>query len=641
MQAFCIDDLFNHITLSELQGWPGNPRVVFSSSQAMRDSDSYRTVLWQLDTASETVPRQLTTDVFSASSPALAPDGRNVAFLSARAGDTRQVQLLPLDGGEARQVGGSQRELQALMQWSPDGRRVLLSARTPWSVDADDATDGSNRPWVVTHLPWKLDGSGPQVGHRTVLLAMDVDSGDEQILVCGDFDVVEAAWSPDGKSLAYVRTRDGSQRHRMDLWLADGDGGNARLLADGLASIAGITWSPDGRTLALGGTVTEGDSLSLLWLVDIADGSLRRPADELQLEGSTIVWHPDGDRVATIAARRGLQEVVVVDVSSGAVTRVDDGLQHAAALCAAGDGLVFVAARVERPDELHATTWSPGTERVLTRLNRDWAENRAAPRVDKRSFQVPDGNGGSEEIDAWVLLPAEGEGPFPLLVDFHGGPQSHVLIDFASHVYGYDLLSHGWAIVAANTVGSGSYGARFAERLNGHWGELDLPQHLAVVEALQAERIAGEQLACTGKSYGGYLTAWAIGHDGRFARAGISAPVINMESHSGTSDSGYYVDPYSMDGEVDDAHERYRRLSPLSYADDIRTPTLLLQGEDDQRCPLGQSEELLARLVRRSKAPARMVVYPGGTHLLAGTGTPSHRVDYHRRLSRWLRGALD
>ena len=243
--------------------------------------------------------------------------------------------MLPLDGGEARQVGGSQRELQALMQWSPDGRRVLLSARTPWSVDADDATDGSNRPWVVTHLPWKLDGSGPQVGHRTVLLAMDVDSGDEQILVCGDFDVVEAAWSPDGKSLAYVRTRDGSQRHRMDLWLADGDGGNARLLTDGLASIAGITWSPDGRTLALGGTVTEGDSLSLLWLVDIADGSLRWPADELQLEGSTIVWHPDGDRVATIAARRGLQEVVVVDVSSGAVTRVDDGLQHAAALCAA------------------------------------------------------------------------------------------------------------------------------------------------------------------------------------------------------------------------------------------------------------------------------------------------------------------
>lgn len=211
----------------------------------------------------------------------------------------------------------------------------------------------------------------------------------------------------------------------------------------------------------------------------------------MQLEGSTIVWHPDGDRVATIAARRGLQEVVVVDISSGVVTRVDDGLQHAAALCAAGDGLVFVAARVERPGELHATTWSPGAERVLTRFNRDWAENRAAPRVDKRSFQVPDGNGGSEEIDAWVLLPAEGEGPFPLLVDFHGGPQSHVLIDFASHVYGYDLLSHGWAIVAANTVGSGSYGARFAERLNGHWGELDLPQHLAVVEALQAERIAG------------------------------------------------------------------------------------------------------------------------------------------------------
>lgn len=118
----------------------------------------------------------------------------------------------------------------------------------------------------------------------------------------------------------------------------------------------------------------------------------------------------------------------------------------------------------------------------------------------------------------------------------------------------------------------------------------------------------------------------------------ISAPVADLESHTGSSDTGYYVGPYSMGGEIHEVRERYDRLSPIEHGDRVETATLLLQGEDDERCPLGQAEELFASLIRGGATNARMVVYPGGSHQLAGTGKPSHRVDYHQRLSRWVRG---
>jgi dipeptidyl aminopeptidase/acylaminoacyl peptidase len=237
-----------------------------------------------------------------------------------------------------------------------------------------------------------------------------------------------------------------------------------------------------------------------------------------------------------------------------------------------------------------------------------------------------------------VLLPARGSGPYPLLVDMHGGPHSHVSTDYAMHTCWYPLLSQGWAIVAPNAVGSSGYGTRFARRLRAYWGELDFPQYLAVVDALVDEGIADPaRLVCTGKSYGGFLSAWAVGHADRFQAAIVSAPVSDIYSHGGTSDTGYYVTPYTMKGELPDTAERCVRLSPVAHARKATTATLILQGADDARCPIGQSEELFARLIRCSEVPVEMVVYPGGSHGLAESGKPSHRVDYHQRVCDWAR----
>jgi len=391
------------------------------------------------------------------------------------------------------------------------------------------------------------------------------------------------------------------------------------------------------RACGLLGIRQEGDSLSTLWIYELATDRAYRPAGNgLQLEGQWLVWHPDGERIATVVSRHGLHEVGVVSLDDGHVTRLHSDLSHVHALCQVKDRLVAVRASLRRLDEIESMLWNGDDRRRHSAFNLAWFSERERPRAIKRRFVVPDGDGGSEKIDAWLLLPPHREGPFPLLVDMHGGPQSTTLIDFPDHVYWYDLCAKGWAIVSPNAVGSGGYGPKFARRLVGRWGELDLPQYLAVVDTLQKEGIADLRVACTGKSYGGFLSAWAIGNSSRFTSAVVSAPVANIESHAGTSDTGYYVTPYAMGGDLTEADERYHRLSPIRHCRNSRSAVLILQGEDDERCPLGQSEELFASIVRCARVPAKLVVYPSATHGLSATGKPSQRLDYHRRLVAWV-----
>lgn len=640
MQSVTPDDIYRHRNLQDLSASPRHSKAVFVMSRASRRKGGYRSTAWVVNTSSNGGrARRLTSGRFSARSLVVGPDGARMAFLSEReSGGGQQVHVIRFDGGEARQLTHADPEIATVFGWSDDGKRLLATQAVPWKEDEFDDPESDSRPLVVRYLPYKMDGSGPKVGTRTRLVAIDAESGAVDVLVEGDFNVSDATWSPDGSRLAFSRTRKGRQRHQSDLWIARGDGSEARRLTDDLYSVSGIRFAPDGKRVAFGAGHIEGDSIVGLHFLDIDSGKrLWAGDDDLQLEGSTVLWHPDGERVATIAARRGLFEIAVVDARSGAVTPIEGGLRHVTALAASRDGLVFAAASVRCLDEFHIVGWDAGGERRLTAFNRRWFGRRLRPRVSKRAFDVPTETGGTEQVEAWLMLPSEGDGPFPLIVDFHGGPQSVALIDFASHTYWYDMLGRGYAILAPNAVGSGSYGGEFARRLTGHWGEYDLPQVEAIVEALRAEGVADSgRLGCYGKSYGGYLSAWVAANSDQFKAAVVSAPVINLRSHGGTSDSGYYVTPYAMGAQMHEHAPQYARLSPVAHADKVDTATLFLQGQDDQRCPLGQSEEMFASMLRAGHERSVMVVYPGGSHSMAGSGKPSHRVDYHRRVAHWL-----
>jgi dipeptidyl aminopeptidase/acylaminoacyl peptidase len=224
----------------------------------------------------------------------------------------------------------------------------------------------------------------------------------------------------------------------------------------------------------------------------------------------------------------------------------------------------------------------------------------------------------------------------PLLNDVHGGPAAYALLDYDTNVYWQSLCSRGWAVLLLNAAGSSSFGREFCERLAGNWGRYDLPQHLEAVRQLQHEGVCDDRVAIAGKSYGGYFTSWAIGHCDSFRAAVVMAPVGNIETHYGTSDGGYYADPLYVDAAPQFDRKRARELSPLQYIEGAATPTLFMQGKDDERCPKCQSEELFVSLYRAGQTEAELILYPGEDHHFLGEGKPSNRADAAHRIIDWV-----
>ncbi|WP_298231856.1 S9 family peptidase [uncultured Azohydromonas sp.] len=639
--SFGVEDLLLEQRIDDIHAVSAHDVAVCAVKCPHRDSDGYRSTLWLFPLDGSAEPRPLTAGTSQDRQPRWSPDGNRIAFISDRAG-LNQVFLIRPDGGEARQISFFKGGVSAF-EWSPDGRRLLLTS----IVDVDPEARGApskldqprdtDAPEVVWRLPYKLDGVGYLLAQQIHLFTLDIASGEDRQLTQGAFEVRSAAWSPDGRRVVYSRTREGRLAHRTGLWVADADGGHARQLTHEQGNASAPRWSPDGRWIAFTGNIDEGDAKMQLWLAEPDSGQVRMlGGDDLEVvPSSSLYWSTDSAQLRLLLAQRGRQHLVSLSVPGGERRLLVDGERQLGGIAVARSRMAFFWESGDAPLELGAADLDGRHEQTLSRLNTWWHE-REPLHAEVRHFQVPDGKGGMEQVDAWLIRARDTQGPMPVLVDVHGGPASYADLSFQNHAFWPVLCARGWLMVVPNTVGSSSYGREFAERLRGHWGEYDLPQILAIIEALQREGLADERLAITGSSYGGYMAAWALGHCRVFRAAVVCAPVTNLETHYGTSDSGYYSDPYDMCGTPRIDRETSRRLSPMTEIERARTPTLILQGKEDERCPKCQSEELFVSLMRATDAPCEMVLYPGGDHHVLKDGKPSFRLDGVRRIVEWV-----
>lgn len=641
-QAFSVDDLYLHQRITELHCTDSRQEAAAVVRSVDRESDGYLSCIWSfpLDGGA---PRQLTHGPGQDTTPRWSPDGSQLAFVSNRGG-TLQLYLLPRAAGEARQIGQFEGAPSAI-RWSPEGKTLYVTAAVDVDPDWRGARGsqppprGPKAPEVAWKLPYKSDGVGYLLAREMHLFALDVRSGDKRRVTDGSFDVLGFDVSPNGRHLAYTRTRDGVFAHATDLWVCDADGSRPRQLTQGIAMVAQPLWSPDGRWILFSGAQQEGDASAYLWLVEFATGKVSRLGDDTALLASpeAAQWTADGAAVCFARMHRGRHQITRITVPGGEQTVLVDGDRQLGAVGFTGMHLVYSVDTPVEPSELHCSAADGSGERRVSDLN-PWWRDRTPMTLHTREFRVPDGRGGTETIQGWLLHAQGAKGPMPLLNDVHGGPAAYVQLDYDTNVFWQVLCAQGWAVLALDAVGSAGYGREFMERLQGHWGEYDLPQHLEAVRQLQAEGMCDERIAVSGKSYGGFLSGWAIGHTEAFRAAIVMAPVGNIETHYGTSDGGYYADPLYVGGAgpmLD--RQRARELSPLQYVERARTPTLFLQGKDDERCPKCQSEELFVSMVRAGHAPAELVLYPGEDHHFLGEGAPSVRADAARRIIDWLK----
>lgn len=222
------------------------------------------------------------------------------------------------------------------------------------------------------------------------------------------------------------------------------------------------------------------------------------------------------------------------------------------------------------------------------------------------------------------------------ILSIHGGPYNS--FTHQPTVLFHQLAASGFDVVWANPHGSVGYGESFTRALAGQWGVLDEQDWQCIVQDITRRSRPALRLGVMGTSYGGFMAAWLAGHWPEIGAAVIQAPIVNQLDMLWSSDIGY---TFTMEGcaiswdEPDHAADALWNNSPLRYAHNIRCPVLLLHGQEDQRCPLSQSEELYT-LLKVNNIPSQLVIYPGESHLMTAQGSPRMRLDRFNRIANWF-----
>jgi acylaminoacyl-peptidase len=234
---------------------------------------------------------------------------------------------------------------------------------------------------------------------------------------------------------------------------------------------------------------------------------------------------------------------------------------------------------------------------------------------------------------------ATGRDPGPVVTEIHGGP--HTLYGWSPFLEFQVLAGSGIGVFYCNPRGSEGYGLEFNEANIRDWGPGPMRDVLAGVDALVADGLADPaRLGVTGGSYGGYLTNWILGHDDRFTAAMTCRSVSDMSVLMLTGDiASAFWSTYEFRTTPWDDPAYYREISPITYADRIRTPLLIQHSEKDIRTTVGQAEALFT-VLRSKRRPVRLLRVPEETHELTRSGTPFRRVENLAVVCDWFRHFL-
>ena len=595
---------------------------------------------------------ELTAGEKSSTAPTWSPDGKWIAFVSARGkagkdGKDPKPNLwrIRVDGGEAEALTEEKGGV-AEPRWSPDGARIAFLLTDPKTEDEEQAEKEKRDPRVVDDalkrirlcvVPVEKDASGK----RPVKVLTPGETSVGNVGEPGRFD-----WSPDGRSIVFTHqpTPYVDDWPRSDLSIVDVETAAVRALVSSGASESNPVFSPDGRSVAL---VVSDDPPSWAFAARIAvvsrDGGTPRVLAPTHDERPDLLgWSADGRRVIFTETRGITNRVSAAPVDGGAIVDLTpaDTMVDQPALDASRTRLGFASQAPDRAPEAWVSKLAPFAPVRVSRAQELPAA--ALPRTEVATWTSPDG----QPIEGLLTYPA-GYAPgarVPLLVVIHGGPAGVFVRSFTGGVSPYPVAifaSRGYAVLRCNVRGSSGYGRAFRHANQKDWGGGDYQDILSGVDALVAKGLADpDRLGVMGWSYGGYMTSWIITQTQRFKAASVGAGVTNLMSFAGTADIPSFIPDY-FGGEFWDDLEPWRKRSAMFHVKGAKTPTLIQHGEADLRVPVSQGYELYNAL-KRLGVPTRMVVYPRQPH---GIQEPRLQLDAMNRnlewFDRWVMGKAD
>jgi dipeptidyl aminopeptidase/acylaminoacyl peptidase len=662
-RALTIEDYYRIQTVGNPVISPGGRWVVFTVSTRIEEDNGTRTETWLVPSDGSSKPRRVLHYGRDVAAARWADDDRleYTADRSEWTIDPREPGAPPVGrtgaAAPARSAGGGRGASAAASRvTSPDGRWVATTIDAPQPRrDPIHATDFERRHderFKGATFDWKdfqRDGQpfpAPNLRARPAAQVSIEPSGggDRKVLTKEDLRPTGLAWRPDGRQIVFAADpgwRDELKYESPGLWTVTLDGQVARVTEDDGYVYGDADFSPDGKYLSY--VRSPGTDLIIarkldhggpsdLFVRPVAGGEPVNLTSSWDLEPGPARWAPDGRFIYFTAAIGGESHVFRTSVPGGRVEQVTRGPRRLGSVTfdRAMTTMAYTGGVHEAPPEVYVARIDGTGERRLTDVHAAVVAEIAFSRAERLQWPSYDGT----PIEGWLLFPHgydAKKGPYPLIVTSHGGPHSATgyAFDFKDQYF----AANGYFVLDTNFRSSTGYGEAFKWATWGEWGRKDGEDVVSAIDhVLRRFPIDPKRVGHTGHSYGGFMTNWLITqYPDRFAAAVTGAGISNWISDYGTADiyrtkeTEFYGAPWDPA-----ARERMIRQSPLTYAGRVRTPTLFVHGEADQRVPYDEAEQMYFALKRRG-VPAKMIQYAGQPHGIGGHWNNVHRMIHELR----------
>lgn len=651
---------------------------------------NYKTQIYSIATSTNAQPVQLTTASEGASQPAWSPDGKQLAF-TRRAGDKAQIFILSMDGGEPLQLTHYQYGASG-PKWSPDGKRILFSS----GISLEDLLKDSLLNSTESLPQWPSEKPGflkndylrnthskanPNGNLAEIRAYLDSNALDKKAIVMdklnfqsesglssdrnfnhyflidvlqdakpvsitkGFYSFGNADFTPDGKQIIFSTNTDSLENpDRMmerQVYLGDTNGKNMRMiLGEKDKSFGNATISPSGKWLIFTQSNTAVVTIPTIAMMPLNGSKTDIITIPFDRGAGDFTWSTDEKYVYFSAQSNGGAVLYRMNVPTKKIETLSDFNSGITSFDLANNIIVFAKTEVRNPSELFMADAGMNNVKKVSWFN-DWVQTKKLSFPEKKTFV----NDQGMTVEYWVMKPSgfQAGGKYPLLLEIHGGPSAMWGPGESSmwHEFQY-FCSKGYGIVYSNPRGSGGYGLDFLRANINDWGKGPSSDVLTALNKTVAEGWADtSKLMITGGSYAGYLTAWIISHDQRFAAACAQRGVYDLLTFFGEGNAWrlvpLYFGGYPWEPKV---KEVLVRESPVNYVQNITTPFIIFHGGNDRRTGFVQAE-MMFRSLKVLNRPVEFVVHPGATHELTRSGDNRQRIDQLLRtyefFERWIK----